>query len=88
MTALPFAWRSLVRQPARSTLGVLGVAAVGALLFDMLLLSDVNAMGVVVLIELRKRTAADADLTGGPQRGGADRALRTAAPRPARNLPR
>ena len=28
------------RQPARSTLGVLGVAAVGALLFDMLLLSE------------------------------------------------
>jgi len=40
MTALPFAWRSLVRQPARSILGVLGVAAVGALLFDMLLLSE------------------------------------------------
>jgi len=40
MTTLPFAWRSLVRQPARSTLGVLGVAAVGALLFDMLLLSE------------------------------------------------
>ena len=40
MTVLPFAWRSLVRQPARSTLGILGVAAVGALLFDMLLLSQ------------------------------------------------
>lgn len=39
MKALPFAWRSLLRQPARSLLGVLGVAAVGALLFDMLLLS-------------------------------------------------
>ena len=37
--ALALAWRSLVRQPARATLGVLGVAAVGALLFDMLLLS-------------------------------------------------
>ena len=37
---LAFAWRSLVRQPARSTLGILGVAAVGALLFDMLLLSE------------------------------------------------
>jgi putative ABC transport system permease protein len=35
-----FAWRGLVRQPARAALGVLGVAAVGALLFDMLLLSD------------------------------------------------
>ena len=39
MNALAFAWRSLVRQPARATLGILGVAAVGALLFDMLLLS-------------------------------------------------
>jgi len=40
MNALAFAWRSLVRQPARASLGVLGVAAVGALLFDMLLLSN------------------------------------------------
>jgi len=40
MNALGFAWRSLVRQPARAILGVLGVAAVGALLFDMLLLSQ------------------------------------------------
>src|SRR5688572_33039205 len=39
MNAIGFAWRSLVRQPARAVLGVLGVAAVGALLFDMLLLS-------------------------------------------------
>ena len=38
--AIGFAWRSLRRQPARATLGVLGVAAVGALLFDMLLLSQ------------------------------------------------
>jgi len=40
MNALACAWRSLVRQPARATLGILGVAAVGALLFDMLLLSQ------------------------------------------------
>ena len=40
MNALGFAWRNLVRQPARATLGILGVAAVGALLFDMLLLSN------------------------------------------------
>ncbi len=39
MNAIGFASRSLVRQPARATLGVLGVAAVGALLFDMLMLS-------------------------------------------------
>jgi putative ABC transport system permease protein len=40
MNALGFAWRSLVRQPARASLGVLGVAAVGALLLDMLMLSQ------------------------------------------------
>ncbi len=39
MNAWAFALRSLVRQPARAALGALGVAAVGALLFDMLLLS-------------------------------------------------
>jgi putative ABC transport system permease protein len=39
MQSLRFAWLSLIRQPARAGLGVLGVAAVGALLFDMLLLS-------------------------------------------------
>jgi putative ABC transport system permease protein len=37
--AWAFAWRSLARQPGRAFLGVLGIAAVGALLFDMLLLS-------------------------------------------------
>ena len=40
MNALTFAWRNLVRQPARALLGVMGIAAVGALLFDMLLLSN------------------------------------------------
>ena len=39
MRAWSFALRSLVRQPGRSALGVLGVAAIGALLLDMLLLS-------------------------------------------------
>ena len=39
MTSLGLAWRSLTRQPARALLGVVGIAAVGALLFDMLLLS-------------------------------------------------
>src|SRR6185436_10302400 len=39
LRALRFAWLTSVRQPARTCLGVLGVAAVGALLFDMLLLS-------------------------------------------------
>lgn len=39
LRAFPFAWLSLVRQPSRSLVGILGVAAIGALLFDMLLLS-------------------------------------------------
>ncbi|HEV8631151.1 MAG TPA: FtsX-like permease family protein [Thermoanaerobaculia bacterium] len=39
MRAWAFALRSLLRQPARSGLGILGVTAVGTLLFDMLLLS-------------------------------------------------
>ena len=51
MTVLPFAWRSLVRQPARSLLGILGVAAVGALLFDMLLLSEGLVLSMRELFE-------------------------------------
>lgn len=39
MRALAFAARCLSRQPGRTALAILGVAAVGALLFDMLLLS-------------------------------------------------
>src|SRR4051812_32347554 len=39
LRAIRFAWLSSVRQPSRTCLGVLGIAAVGALLFDMLLLS-------------------------------------------------
>ena len=37
--SLHLAWLSTIRQPARTCLGILGIAAVGALLFDMLLLS-------------------------------------------------
>ena len=60
MNALGFAWRSLVRQPARATLGVLGVAAVGALLFDMLLLSQ----GLVISMrDLLERTGFDIRVT-------------------------
>ena len=47
MRSLRFAWLSLVRQPGRTLLGVLGVAATGALLFDMLLLAN----GLVVAME-------------------------------------
>ena len=60
MNAMGFAWRSLVRQPARASLGVLGVAAVGALLFDMLLLSH----GLVISMRgLLERTGFDLRVT-------------------------
>ena len=39
MRPLPFAWRSLTRQPARALLGLAGIAVAGALLLDMLMLS-------------------------------------------------
>jgi len=69
MRALGFAWRSLVRQPARAILGVLGVAAVGALLFDMLLLSQ----GLLVSMrDLLDRSGWDIRVSAGelPGRGG------------------
>src|SRR6185369_16539231 len=60
MNAMGFAWRSLVRQPARASLGVLGVAAVGSLLFDMLLLSQ----GLVISMRgLLERTGFDLRVT-------------------------
>ncbi len=69
MRALGFASRSLVRQPARAILGVLGVAAVGALLFDMLLLSQ----GLIVSMrDLLNRSGWDIRVSAGelPGRGG------------------
>ena len=40
MSSFVFAWRSLFRQPARAVLAIAGIATIGALLFDMLLLSQ------------------------------------------------
>jgi putative ABC transport system permease protein len=60
MNAFGFAWRSLVRQPARGGLAVLGVAAIGALLFDMLMLSQ----GLVTSMrDLLDRTGWDIRVT-------------------------
>lgn len=47
MSPLAFALRGLVRQPGRAILGIAGIAATGALLFDMLMLSQ----GLVVSME-------------------------------------
>lgn len=60
MNAMGFAWRSLVRQPARAVLAVLGVAAIGALLFDMLMLSQ----GLIVSMrDLLERSGWDVRVT-------------------------
>jgi putative ABC transport system permease protein len=67
VNAIGFAWRSLVRQPARATLGILGVAAVGALLFDMLLLSR----GLIVSMQdLLERGGWDVRVSVGELPGG------------------
>ena len=87
MKALAFAWRSLVRQPARAALGILGVAAVGALLFDMLLLSD----GLVASMrELLERTGFDIRVTatGELPRGGRRIAGLEPSPRRSRSCRR
>jgi putative ABC transport system permease protein len=76
MNAMGFAWRSLVRQPARSGLAVLGVAAIGALLFDMLMLSHglVTSMG-----DLLARTGWDVRVTATDANPGEAPAITQAA---------
>jgi putative ABC transport system permease protein len=75
MTALRLAALGLVRQPARGVLGILGVAAVGALLFDMLLLSR----GLIVSMqELLERTGWDVRVTSGDDLFRRDRRVHAA----------
>ncbi|MQA31676.1 MAG: FtsX-like permease family protein [Luteitalea sp.] len=71
MKALAFAARSLFRQPGRAGLGILGIAAVGALLFDMLLLSRglvVSFRDLLDEVGFDVRVlASDAVVIGGPR---------------------
>jgi putative ABC transport system permease protein len=73
--AVRFASLSLVRQPARSILGVCGVAAIGALLFDMLLLSRGLVLSFADLLERSgfdvRVLASDAPPMTGPRLTGA-----------------
>ena len=66
-----FAWRSLARQPGRAVLGVLGIAAVGALLFDMLLLSRGLVVSFRDLLDAAgfdvRVLAADTPVAAGPR---------------------
>ena len=90
MNALAFAWRSLVRQPARATLGILGVAAVGALLFDMLLLSEGLVISMRDLLDRQdydiRVTATDAMPGSGPEIEDASRAAAAIATLPSVRL--
>jgi putative ABC transport system permease protein len=70
MSPLAFALRGLIRQPGRAILGIAGIAATGALLLDMLMLSQ----GLVVSMERLlasagfdiRVTATDAPPLAGP----------------------
>ena len=75
MRSSAFAARSLFRQPGRAALGILGIAAVGALLFDMLLLSRglvVSFRDLLDNVGFDVRVlASDAVVIGGPRIGRA-----------------
>jgi putative ABC transport system permease protein len=87
MKALGFAARSLFRQPGRASLGILGIAAVGALLFDMLLLSRglvVSFRDLLDDVGFDVRVlASDAVVIGGPRVPRAARVARDIGALPA-----
>jgi putative ABC transport system permease protein len=68
---LRLSWLTIVRQPARTMLAILGVAAVGALLFDMLLLSRGLVLSFRDLLDRAgfdvRVVATDAPLFTGPR---------------------
>ncbi len=71
MSPLAFALRGLVRQPGRSILGIAGIAATGALLFDMLMLSQGLVRSMEQLLagvgfDIRVTATQAAPLTGPP----------------------
>ena len=80
MRALAFAWRSLLRRRGRSALGILGIAAAGALMFDMLLLSRGLLVSVRELLDAFGFDVRVLASEGIPQsRLPIDRAFETAA---------
>lgn len=81
MRSLAFAARGLIRQPGRATLAIAGIAGAGALLFDMLLLSNgllvsfrrlLDEVGYDVRV-----TATDALIGAGPRLSHVDRTVET-----------
>lgn len=83
LLALRFAWLSLARQPARSLLGIIGLTAIGALLFDMLLLSRGLVLSFGELLERSgfdvRVLASDAPPFAGPRIVGASALARDIA---------
>ncbi|MEO8070732.1 MAG: hypothetical protein ABI652_04980, partial [Acidobacteriota bacterium] len=84
LTTIRLAWLSSIRQPGRTALGVLGVVAVGALLFDMLLLSRGLVLSFRTLLDregfdIRVMATETTPLSGPPVEGasGAAGAIRT-----------
>ena len=71
MSPLAFALRGLVRQPGRAILGIAGIAATGALLFDMLMLSQGLVLSMEQLLagvgfDIRVTATQATPLTGPP----------------------
>ena len=88
MTAWGLAWRTIARSPARSVLAVAGVTVIGALLFNMLLLSRGLLVSFRDLLDTAGydiRVIAAAGIDGAPRtdrrRGVAGRRGRAAAGR-------
>jgi putative ABC transport system permease protein len=71
MSPFAFALRGLARQPGRAMLGIAGIAATGALLFDMLMLSQGLVLSMEHLLsavgfDIRVTATQAAPLTGPP----------------------
>src|SRR5206468_8939123 len=75
MTAWGLAWRTIARSPARSVLAVSGVTVIGALLFNMLLLSRGLLVSFRDLLDTAgfdiRVVAADGSMVHRPPIGGA-----------------
>ncbi len=81
LRAARLAWITSIRQPGRTALGVLGIAAVGALLFDMLLLSRGLVASFSDLLDRSgfdvRILATDSPMLAGPRIAQAERLVAT-----------
>lgn len=86
MSPAGLAWRYVRRQPARAALGIAGIAVVGALLFDMLLLSRGLVVSFRDILESAgfdvRVTSTEAQPTLGPPLRGATQVAASVAALP------